>query len=279
MMPVLLSLGQFRIYSLGFFLVLSWILWSFLFWRYLRSLAINEDRIFDAMFQTSLVTLICARLGFVVTHWELFAGNPLRILALWVQPGLSLYFGLIAAVGTLIVFALKYKIRVAHVLDGLAVSFVWSALLGMVGSLLDGSTVGIQANTLWAVRYMGYIGVRHPIQVYFSLALVGIGIFLAVMKRLSEKRKWPYGLLAMWFFLLFSASFFGVELLVEHTVYWGRLSANQWILVGIFGQSLGAFYVRGGGKERVAVAGRAFGHFIQKVIGGIYAKFSKRNTQ
>jgi hypothetical protein len=79
--------------------------------------------------------------------------------------------------------------------------------------------------------------------------------------------------------MVFAASAFGVEFFVEHTVYWGNLSANQWVLVGIFGQSLGAFYVRGGGKERLQIWARALARISKKVVGGIYAKFSKRHIE
>jgi len=57
------------------------------------------------------------------------------------------------------------------------------------------------------------------------------------------------------------------EFLVESDVYWGSLSANQWIYVGIVGQAIGAFYVRGGGKEK-----------LTRALGGIYGKLSKRHT-
>lgn len=279
MMPILLSIGSFHIYSFSLFLILSWCVWSFLFWRYLRALAIAEEPIFDAMFVTTIMTLIASRLSFVLTHVSLFSANWLRVVALWVQPGLSLYGGLLGTVLVLILFAMKYKIRVAHILDAFAISFMWALPFGIIGSFLDGSVVGRQAPVRWAVPYAGHGGHRHPVQLYQLILVLFILLVISLLRKFAKKHTWADGTIAMWFFMLFSASAFGVEFFTEHTVYWGSLSANQWVLVGIFGQSLGAFYVRGGGKERIQVGVRAVIHSSKKVIGGIYAKFSKRHIE
>jgi len=279
MLPILFTVGSFHLYSFSIFLILSWCIWSFLFWRYLRSLAIAEEPIFDAMFVTTIVTLVVARLSFVVTHVGLFRANWLRVIALWVQPGLSLYGGLLGTVLVLILFAMKYKIRVAHMLDAFAISFLWALPLGLLGSFLDGSIVGLPAAVRWAVPYAGHMGLRHPVQLYQFILILLVIVCISLLRRLAKKHAWADGTIAMWFFMLFSASAFGVEFFTEHTVYWGSLSANQWVLVGIFGQSLGAFYVRGGGKERVQALVRTVIGTSKKVIGGIYDKLSKRHLE
>ncbi len=279
MLTILFTLGSFHLSSFSIFLILSWCIWSFLFWRYLRALAIAEEPIFDAMFVTTVVTLAVARLSFVVTHIGLFSANWLRVIALWVQPGLSLYGGLIGTVLALIFFAMKYKIRIAHILDAFAVSFMWALPFGLIGSFLDGSIVGLQAAVRWAVPYAGHIGLRHPAQLYQLVFIFLIIMCISLFRKFAKKHAWPDGTIAMWFFMLFSASAFGVEFFTEHTVYWGSLSANQWVLVGIFGQSLGAFYVRGGGKERVQELVRVVIAISKKIIGGMYDKFSKRHLK
>lgn len=278
MWPVLVSIGSFHLYSFSVFLILAWVVWSFLFWRYLRSLAVTEERIFDCMFYVTIMALIGSRLFFVVTHIPLFSENWLRVVALWIQPGLSLPGALVTAVVTFIFLSITYKVRIAHLLDGFAVSFVAAGIIGSIGAFLDGSSYGKLAGQPWAVPYVGVIGRRHPVELYLTLGLIAIAVIIGVIRRISEKRKWPYGILSMWFFTLFSILFFTVELFREHDVYWGRLSANQWIMVGIFAESLGAFYVRGGGKERLRTTGRVVGTWIKEKGGKIYAKFPKRHT-
>ena len=76
---------------LAYALVLSWCVFSFLFWRALRSDGIDEDKIFDLTFYSTIVAFVFSRIFFVALNWDLFADTGLRIFAIWVQPGLSLY--------------------------------------------------------------------------------------------------------------------------------------------------------------------------------------------
>ena len=60
---------------------------------------------------------------------------------------------------------------------------------------------------------------------------------------------------------------FPLEFAKESRVYW-TLSANQWILIALFAEALGAFYVRGGGRETI----RPFINRIFTRIGRIFKK-------
>jgi phosphatidylglycerol:prolipoprotein diacylglycerol transferase len=268
MLPVLFSIGSFHLYSFSLFLILSWIVWSFFFWRYLRNLAVKEDSIFDIMFYTTIVSFFTSRAFFVGTHISLFSDGWLKVVALWVQPGISFVGGLIGAVIVSILLGMKYKVRIAYILDGFTHALCWSFIVGAIGAFLDGSVVGKITTLPWGIIYIGHIGTRHPIQIYQSIYMIFLAIFLWGLNIVAKKRSWPYGQLSMWFFMLFALAMFLFEFLIESDVYWGSLSANQWIYVGIVGQAIGAFYVRGGGKEKLIRLG-----------GIIYAKLSKRHPE
>lgn len=267
MYPILVSIGSFHLYNFGVFLVIAWITYSFLFWRTLRAEAVPEEKIFDLMFYATLSAFVFGRAWFVATHWSLFANNSLKIVAIWVQPGLSLYGGLVAAILTLLALS-KRRVRVGLVLDSLALSLPWALIVGAVGSLLDGSEVGIKAHVPWSIHYVGIEGARHPVQLYEIVALLSIGLVSYYYQKRAKKQSWPYGLVGVWFFLLFSVSLFIIEFFKESSVYLRMLSANQWILIAFFAEALGAFYVRGGGREKL----RPFLHRI-------YDRFSKRHPQ
>jgi len=82
----------------------------------------------------------------------------------------------------------------------------------------------------------------------------------------------------MIFFALYAIAFFVIEFFTESDVYWGSLSANQWIMVLVFSQSLGAFYVQGGGKEQLVRVTGLITQRINNVIGGLYDRISKRRS-
>ena len=130
----------------------------------------------------------------------------------------------------------------------------------------------------WGVLYIGHLGTRHPVEIYEILAMIVIMIILWLLTVKRDKQQLPYGQRAMWFFLLFAISMFLFEFLVESDVYWGSLSANQWLYVGIIGQAIGAFYIRGGGKEKCVYLKGQIEVVYKKILGEIYGKFSKRHS-
>ncbi|MCX6793866.1 MAG: prolipoprotein diacylglyceryl transferase [Candidatus Gottesmanbacteria bacterium] len=267
MHPLLVSIGSFHLYSLNVFVVLAWLVFSFLFWRALRSQGVDEEHIFNLTFYSTLSAFVVARVVFVVLNMDLFRENPLKIVALWVQPGMSLYGGLIGGLLVLVSLCRTYKVRVGYVLDAFGPAFGGAFLVGAVGAFLDGTYVGKLTNLPWATRFVGHLGKRHPVELYEIAAMIGILIFIAILSRRSIQKKWPYGLLGLWFFAVTSVVMFVLEFFKDTRVYFNSLRANQWILVALFAETIGAFYVRGGGREA-----------IRPIFNKIYAKFSKRTT-
>ncbi len=251
MYPLLVSIGPVHLYSLSVFLVLGWLVFSFLFWRGLRSQGIDEEHIFNLTFYSTLTAFVCARLMFVLLNLELFRLSPLKIAALWVQPGMSLYGGLVGGLLILVSLCRTHKVRVGHVIDAVAPAFGTAFVVGSIGSFLDGSYVGTTTNLPWAVRFVGHLGTRHPVELYEIAAMIVILIVTAILSRRGARNKWPYGLLGLWFFAMTSVSMFALEFFKDTRVYFTLLRANQWILVALFAETIGAFYVRGGGREKI----------------------------
>lgn len=220
-------------------IVLSWLIWSFLFWRALRKEAIAEDRIFDLTFYSTLVAFIAARLGFVISHNELFLGKSLLLLpALWVSPGLSWLSGLVGGVGTLTFLSRQYKVRLGIILDALVYGLPVAIIVGLIGFL--------------------------PTSIYEIMSIVVIGVLINRLSVRAESWKWPYGIVCVWFFFLYALAEFVLEFGDTGRVYWGNLTANQWVLIGIFAESVGVLYVRGGGRERFRPIAHTLYEFISK---------------
>lgn len=248
MMPILFSIGPLHLYSLSLFVVLAWSVWSLIFWKALRKEAIPDETIFDLMFWTTIGSFIGARIGFILMHQELFTGSILAMFALWVVPGLAFYPGIVVGVLTLVWLGRRRGIRTGLVLDALAISLPGTIAIGSIGSLFGGSLVGLAVKLPWAVPVVGFIGNRHPVGAYLAITMLLVLSIVSFGEMYAKKKDWPLGLLGVWFFLMFSVSGFLLEFVIEHALYWG-LSANQWMLLLIFCQTIGAFYVRGGGRN------------------------------
>lgn len=262
-------------------LLVAWGVFSFQVWRGLRNNGVDEDRIFDLTFYATFMSLIAARIGFVAANWEIFAGkSPLLIAAMWVSPGLSWLGALIGGIGTLIALSRSYKVRLGMVLDALALSLPLPLIIGEVASLISGLEKGTPTLLPWAVRVGGDSVLRHPVQVYEMIAAAALFLVLSRLAKTAVRKKWPYGLLGIWFFLWYAVSEFALEFTKVSRVYWGHISANQWVLIGIFAESLGVLYIRGGGRERMRPFGvrlaRMFDAFKTRIYEFISARHAPR---
>lgn len=271
MQPVLFSIGSLHIFSFSIFLMLGWCAFSFIFWKQLHDKGTDDERIFDLTFYATIFGLIAARLGYVVTYQEVFLASPLKIASIWIAPGLALYPGLTGGLVTMFLLARRVKIRIVTLLDALSLALPVGLLVGLIGSLLDGAEIGKLTSLPWAVRYVGHLGPRHPVQLYEMGGLIIIMIILSLIHRLAKKHAWPYGISGLWFFLLLSIVMFVLEFLKETELYWVRLSLNQWYLIALFAETLGALYVRGGGREFTRP-------LIHKARRFIYDKFRRRHA-
>jgi len=280
MYPTLLSIGPLSLSSFWLFLIIAWLVFSFLFWRELRNQAITEEHIYHLMFYGTLAAFVGSRLGFIVFHGALFEGSFwIRIFTLWIQPGLSFYGALLAGGAVMLGMSRSYAIRRSLFLDAFTIAFSsafpWIALAGF----LEGSSLGKATNFVLGIRMNNHVGLIHPVALYemFAVFIILLVLFLIRKFRLSSMER--SGVYALWFFFLFSFLMFSLEFMKESPVYFSGLNINQWICVGIFGEAVGGIITWGGGKERIKLISRLLYKQGLLIGGALYAKFSRRNTQ
>jgi len=281
MIPPLIPLAHGGLLLLNVFIVSGWLIFSFLFWLWLRRFAVEEDRIFDLTFFATGVAFIFARLGYVFLHREFFVDKSLLLVAaIWVSPGLSWIVGMIGGVMTVVLMSRQYKVRLGLVLDALAAALPLPLIIGKLGSFI----IGIEPGKIGTLPFGAHIGnwpvnFRHPVALYEAFSFIVISFIIFRLMKLSVLSKWAYGIVGVWFFLLYSISSFVLEFFKDSRVYWGNLTANQWMLIGIFAECVGVLYVRGGGREFF----RPYVHKITIFIGEkgkyIHESISRRHTR
>lgn len=268
MYPTLFTIGSTHVSSFSIFLILAWCVVSFVFWKSLRDDAVLEEHIFDLTFYGTITAFVAARVWFVTIHWATFSSAFIKIIALWVAPGLSLLAGIMAGLGIIMMAARRMKIRLGTVLDGLGVALPGALIVGSVGSFLDGGSVGKVAHVLWAARYAGLGEPRHPIQLYMIAALIGILIVVGIVSEHASKKKWPLGSAGVTFFFLWPIAVFALEFFREGDVYWYGISADGWVALILFFGTLGVWLTYAGGT-----------YIVIEQLQKIYAKFPKRRPQ
>jgi len=279
MFPTLLSIGPLYISSFLVFITISWVVFSFLFWRELRNQAIPEEQIYQLMFYGTIAAFIGARLGFVVTHWYLFEGSLwIRMFTLWIVPGLSFYGAFLGSGATMLLLSRQFLIPRSLFLDAFTIGFSSSFPWGALAAFLDGSIVGKMTALPFGVSMVGYDGLRHPVALYKMFTVFCILLILYAVRVYRKTSLQRTGLYALWFFFFFSITMFCLEFIKESRVYFYGLTFNQWVCIGIFGEAAGALITWGGGKEFLKMYVPKMYKQMRRGIGGIYAKFSKRHT-
>lgn len=267
MYPILLSIGGFHLSSFSVFIILSWCVFSFVFWKSLLEEGVAEEHIFDLMFYATLVCIVGARIGFVFFHWDQFAGTLLRIVALWVAPGLSLFAGVGCALATIGILSKRYKVRVGAVVDAFGLALPGALIVGSVGSLLDGAEIGKPASLFWSIRYVGLPELRHPYQLYAIFSLVIIFIIVGFLWERRQTMKLAMGAVGIGFFLLWTPCVFALEYFKDNRIYWYSLSTNQWVALVLFSLACGVWYVYSGGK-----------FVVREIVRSIYGRIPKRHS-
>ncbi|MBR9691612.1 prolipoprotein diacylglyceryl transferase, partial [Candidatus Woesearchaeota archaeon] len=146
-----------------------------------------------------LGVILGARL-FEVLIWNpvYYFSNPLEIFAVW-KGGLSLHGGLAGAALVLYFFCKKYNIKFLKLADILVLPGLFALAVGRIANFINAELVGTVTNAGWCVKFPGYEGCRHPVQLYAS---AGRFILLGYLAALKNIKKFKDGFL-FWNFILF----------------------------------------------------------------------------
>ncbi|MCA9369773.1 MAG: prolipoprotein diacylglyceryl transferase [Pseudomonadales bacterium] len=178
MLPVLVSFGSFSIHTLPFFLVISFFLMLFLFWRKGRAEHLSEYAVFDVLLLALLGGLLLGRLVFIVVQYPSFqldVGKWLNVLG---SPGMH-SVGFIAGMSYVLYRqALKRKWDAFEVLDFLSIALSFTLSFLYVGLFFDGAGHGRATTLPIGIRLPESVDAYHPRQLYVSLGFLLIGIFL-----------------------------------------------------------------------------------------------------
>lgn len=226
MLPILLDLGFFKIYTLGIFLVIAFFWALFWFWRNIKLTSFKEEAMFDGVFVSMLGGIFFARLTYVLLNFEDFGGSILKFILVNGYPGLSLVGGLIGAFFTFLVFA-----RIARLPFFEAVAYAIPSLflalgIGKIGAFFGGSTVGSETDFLLSIQYVGYEGQRHITAIYDAI-LMFVGFFISQSLVLRYRRdKVDVGSIFSFFLVMLSIAYMSLDFIKDDPLYLFNLRFN-----------------------------------------------------
>lgn len=142
MLPVLLSVGPFSIYSMGLMMVLGILFGGFAIFKKAREAHLEAEHIFDVLFFGLFWGLVGARFLYIVTHFSEFGFNLLRFVWMTNYVGLSFWGAFIFGVGAVIFKVRQLEGEIFDWLDYLSLGMCLGIGFGLVGAFLNGSFLG-----------------------------------------------------------------------------------------------------------------------------------------
>lgn len=215
MRPILLQLGTLPIKSYGLLIAVAFMVGIWIARRRAVRLGFDPDLIIDLSVVVILVSILGARLAYVLVRWDSYYQHDLaKVFQLW-EGGLALYGGMIAGALAGLWFFKRRRIDMWAGADLMMPSLAMGVAIGRLGCFLNGCCFGHECLYPWGVIFGAesqagatFPGVHiHPTQIYESLlALVVFFVLLAV-----DRRKPFEGFLLWLFVILLSVSRFFID--------------------------------------------------------------------
>ena len=194
--PIAFSLGKVNVYWYGILITFAIILGLILARRRDGKYGIRYENIEDFVIWAIPISVIFARIYYVVFSWDSYKGNFVSVFKIW-NGGLAIYGGIIGAVLTAIIYCRVKKIKVLDLLDYSVPFLALGQAIGRWGNFCNREAYGLATNSFFRMELLQsngeYISV-HPTFLYESIGL--IIIFIILMKL---NRKFPGEVVAVYF--------------------------------------------------------------------------------
>lgn len=202
---------------------------------------IKFNDIVDLLLYLIPISIICARLYYIVFNLEYYLQNPKEILNMR-SGGIAIYGAIIGGIITCFIFCRKRKINILDLLDYMVPGLVLGQAIGRWGNFINIEAYGTATNSflrMGIIENGTYIEV-HPTFFYESIACFAIFIILLVMK---NKRNFN-GQIAFTYLGLYSLERFFVEGLRTDSLMLGNIRISQMLSVMIFVVSVTIYIVK-----------------------------------
>ena len=240
MIPILLDLHFFKIYTFGVFAAAALLCAFFVLWKHLKLTSYSEETIFDSIFVSLAGGLIISRLIFVAFHFNLFGLNILKIILVNGYPGASLVGFIIGFYCVLILSLTRRGFERGRGLDYTVSPMLVALSLGKIGSFLSGVDVGTKTTLPLAVSYVGYKGMRH-ITAFYEAILFLFAAYIAqrILFAIRRGNMSPGGAF-YWFILSFGSVILLLDKLKQNHLYLRGLTLN--VVIGLVFVVIGTVY-------------------------------------
>lgn len=218
--PIAFTLFGLEIRWYGILIGIGFLLGILISYYRAPKMGIKSDHVLDfAIFMIPL-SIIGARLYYVIFEWENYAGDIGKILDIR-SGGLAIHGGLIVGIIVCLVVCRYHKIKVWDMLDLMFPQVALGQAIGRWGNYFNSEAHGGPTDLPWGIMVDGEK--VHPTFLYESIWCLLLFIFLIY---LSKNRKFP-GQIALLYGILYSLERFFVEWLRTDSLMIGPFKQAQ----------------------------------------------------
>ena len=189
------------IYFYGVLIALGFVLAILYCSKHAPDFGIKSDDLLDLMLWLTPLSIVGARLYFVIFRWQDYAADPKQLFAVW-EGGLAIYGGIIAGVLVMAAVCRHKRIPFAAMLDLGVYGLLIGQILGRWGNFMNREAFGAETTVFCRMGLTDPAGNTiyvHPTFLYESLwNLIGL-LFLIWFSR-AGKRRWDGQCAAIYFF-------------------------------------------------------------------------------
>lgn len=216
--PVAFTVGPFKVRWYGILIALAILVALSLALRQTKKFNINQDNLIDMFLLALPISVIFARLFFVVFKWDMFKNDLLGIFRIW-EGGVAIFGAVIGAIISVWIFAKVKKVDMWQLADFAAVYLPLAQAIGRWGNFLNQELYGANTTLPWGmtgsiIKERPDQGIDpaipvHPTFLYESLWNV---LIFFILLRIRKNNKLKGGVFT-WYLALYGFGRFFTEML------------------------------------------------------------------
>lgn len=196
---------------------------------------VDFDKLTDIFIVALPISVLCARLYYVIFEWSYYSANPSQILNIR-GGGLAIHGGILGALLSGYIMSRVKKVNFLDLLDTIAPSFIIAQAIGRWGNFFNQEAYGGEVSKEFISHFPKFIqdgmyiegAYHHPTFLYESIWNLLIFIFLIF---LSNKKHLAKGSIFYLYLILYSIGRFAIEGLRTDSLMLGPLRMAQVISI------------------------------------------------
>lgn len=184
---IAIKLGNISIYWYAIFIVIAFSVAILFCKRDDGKYNIKYEQILEILLFIMPISIICARLYFVIFKLDYYIQNPTEIMNIR-NGGLAIYGGIIGAILTILIYCKIKKVSFLDVLDYFVPYLVLGQAIGRWGNFFNAEAHGTITDNIFRMGIIenGIYKEVHPTFLYESISCLLIFILLYVMRNKRE---------------------------------------------------------------------------------------------